>query len=150
MLRGLVVCLDVVNRYGCHRLLGLGQHIVRLGLAQHGHLLLLGLVRRLARLGPVRHVGRHPFSHPRGDVAVLGGSAACGAAVAAASVLTAVFFAQNARKLAESLILVEVFELRSIVSVVRAARGWCGDVTMRGGFAACGAAVLRPQRSSWR
>jgi hypothetical protein len=75
----------------------------------------------------------------RGGVAVLGGSAACDAAVAAASVLTMVFFAQNARELAESLILVEMLELRPIVSVVRAARG---DVTMRGGFAACGAAEM--------
>ena len=75
----------------------------------------------------------------RGGVAVLGGSAACDAAVAAASVLTMIFFAQNARELSESLMLVEVLELRSIVSVVRAARG---DVTMRGGFAACGAAEM--------
>ena len=75
----------------------------------------------------------------RGGVAVLGGSAACDAAVAAASVLTMVFFAQNARELSESLMLVEMLELRSIVSVVRAARG---DVTMHGGFAACGAAEM--------
>ena len=75
----------------------------------------------------------------RGEVAVLGGSAVCDAAVVAASVLATVFFAQNARELAESLILVEMLELRSIVSVVRAARD---DVTMRGGFAACGAAEM--------
>ena len=42
----------------------------------------------------------------RGDVMVLGGSADCGAAVVAASVLTTVFFAQNAREFAESLVLV--------------------------------------------
>ena len=75
----------------------------------------------------------------RGDVAVLGGSAACDAAVTAAGVLTTVFFAKNARELAESLLLVEMLELRSIVSVVRAARD---DVTMRGGFAACGPAEM--------
>ena len=75
----------------------------------------------------------------RGGVAVLGGSAACDAAVTAAGVLTTVFFAQNARELAESLVLVEMLELRSIVSVVRAARD---DVTMRGGFAACGPAEM--------
>jgi hypothetical protein len=41
------------------------------------------------------------------DVAVLGGSAACGAAVAAAGVLAIVFFAhKNARELAESLVMV--------------------------------------------
>jgi hypothetical protein len=40
------------------------------------------------------------------DMEVLGGSAAGGAAVAAASALTTVFFAQNARELAESLVLV--------------------------------------------
>ena len=42
----------------------------------------------------------------RGDVAVLRDSAACDAAVAVAGVLTTVFFAQNARELAESLVLV--------------------------------------------
>ena len=41
----------------------------------------------------------------RGDVAVLRDSAACDAAVAVASVLTTVFFAQKARELAESLVL---------------------------------------------
>ena len=79
------------------------------------------------------------WSLTRASRSFCGWRAACRSAELAAGVLTTVFFAQNARELAESLILVEMLELRSIVSVVRAARG---DVAMRGGFAACGAAEM--------
>jgi hypothetical protein len=57
------------------------------------------------------------------DVAVLGGSAACSAAVAAAGVLAIVFFAQNALERAESVMMVGGVVLRLMLSSVLTARG---------------------------
>jgi len=89
--------------------------------------------------GVVRVVLRLTVSIVRAacGVVVLSGSAACGAAAAAASVLATVFFAQGARERAESLMSIGLVVLRLVVSVVRAARG---DVAMLGGPVACGAA----------
>jgi hypothetical protein len=73
------------------------------------------------------------------DVAVPGGSAACGAAVAAACVLAIVFFAQNALERAESVMMVGGAVLRLMLSSVRVA---CSDVASFGCPAICEAAAV--------